>query len=54
MKKRIGKFKVIAKSGENKNNKKLTYKLEFELNSKKRGINVAFKNQEKLLMLFAL
>ena len=27
------KFKVIAKSGENKNNKKLTYKLEFELNS---------------------
>ena len=25
------KFKVIAKSGENKNNKKLTYKLEFEL-----------------------
>ena len=27
------KFKVIAKSGENKNNKKLTFKLEFELNS---------------------
>ena len=27
------KFKVITKSGENKNNKKLTYKLEFELNS---------------------
>ena len=27
------KFKVIAKSRENKNNKKLTYKLEFELNS---------------------
>ena len=27
------KFKVIAKSGEDKNNKKLTYKLEFELNS---------------------
>ena len=27
------KFKVIAKSGENKNIKKLTYKLEFELNS---------------------
>ena len=27
------KFKVIDKSGENKNNKKLTYKLEFELNS---------------------
>ena len=27
------KFKVIAQSGENKNNKKLTYKLEFELNS---------------------
>ena len=27
------KFKVIAKSGENKNYKKLTYKLEFELNS---------------------
>ena len=27
------KFKVITKSGENKNNKKLTFKLEFELNS---------------------
>ena len=27
------KFKVIDQSGENKNNKKLTYKLEFELNS---------------------
>ncbi len=27
------KFKVVAKSGENKNIKKLTYKLEFELNS---------------------
>ena len=31
--KKNSKFKVIAKSGENKNNKKLTYKLEFELNS---------------------
>ena len=31
--KKNGKFKVIARSGENKNNKKLTYKLEFELNS---------------------
>ena len=32
-KEKNNKFKVIAKSGENKNNKKLTYKLEFELNS---------------------
>ena len=33
MKKSNNKFKLNAKSGENKNNKKLTYKLEFELNS---------------------
>ena len=36
------KFKVIAKSGENKNNKKLTYKLEFELNS----LPIKIKNLE--------
>ena len=36
------KFKVTAKSGENKNNKKLTYKLEFELNS----LPIKIKNLE--------